>query len=160
MTLSGKLSRSSFLSLRGDDLARPACPDSRNPPPLPICLSHPTAKKQKNNHLSIPSPSPFLLLQSASSLTAPHFTMSDKGISPFKPHLTTCLTSIGSAPQPVRLTPDEKRLYGQLFRIADSGQVGVITGAVAVEFFKKSRLTPSVLAEVIPPQPVKTRLMH
>ena len=52
------------------------------------------------------------------------------------------------SPQPVRLTPDEKRLYGQLFRIADSGQVGVITGAVAVEFFKKSRLTPSVLAEV------------
>lgn len=51
-------------------------------------------------------------------------------------------------PQPVRLTQDEKRLYGQLFRIADSGQVGVITGAVAVEFFKKSRLTPSLLAEV------------
>ena len=52
-------------------------------------------------------------------------------------------------PQPVRLTPDEKRLYGQLFRIADSTQVGVITGAVAVEFFKKSRLTPTTLAEVI-----------
>jgi len=56
-------------------------------------------------------------------------------------------------PQPVRLTQDEKRLYGQLFRIADSGQVGVITGAVAVEFFKKSRLTPSVLAEVHSPPP-------
>lgn len=54
-------------------------------------------------------------------------------------------------PQPVRLTPDEKRLYGQLFRIADSGQVGVITGAVAVEFFKKSGLTPTTLAEVSEP---------
>ena len=56
----------------------------------------------------------------------------------------------GPTTQPVRLTPDEKRLYGQLFRIADAGHVGVITGAVAVEFFKKSRLAPSVLAEVSP----------
>jgi epidermal growth factor receptor substrate 15 len=46
------------------------------------------------------------------------------------------------------LTPEEKRLYGQLFRIADSEQIGVITGAVAVEFFKKSRLSPAILAEV------------
>jgi epidermal growth factor receptor substrate 15 len=50
--------------------------------------------------------------------------------------------------QPVRLTPDEKRLYGHLFRIADSQQVGVITGAAAVEFFKKSRLSPALLAQV------------
>jgi epidermal growth factor receptor substrate 15 len=50
----------------------------------------------------------------------------------------------------VRLTQEEKKLYGQLFRIADSEQVGVITGAVAVEFFKKSKLTPIVLAEVSP----------
>jgi hypothetical protein len=55
------------------------------------------------------------------------------------------------ASQPVRLTPEEKRLYGQLFRIADSGQLGVITGAIAVEFFKKSGLTPAVLADVIEP---------
>jgi epidermal growth factor receptor substrate 15 len=48
----------------------------------------------------------------------------------------------------VRLTPEEKRLYGQLFRIADTEQLGVITGAVAVEFFKKSRLSPAILAEV------------
>lgn len=47
----------------------------------------------------------------------------------------------------VRLTPDEKRLYGQLFRIADADHAGIITGNVAVEFFKKSKLTPSVLAE-------------
>jgi epidermal growth factor receptor substrate 15 len=47
------------------------------------------------------------------------------------------------------LTPDEKRLYGQLFRIADSEQLGVITGPVAVEFFKKSGLTPALLAEVL-----------
>jgi hypothetical protein len=46
------------------------------------------------------------------------------------------------------LTPEEKRLYGQLFRIADAEQIGVITGAVAVEFFKKSRLSPAILAEV------------
>jgi len=48
----------------------------------------------------------------------------------------------------VRLTPEEKRLYGSLFRTADSQQVGVITGAAAVEFFKKSRLSPALLAEV------------
>jgi len=53
-----------------------------------------------------------------------------------------------AAPAPVRLTPEEKKLYGQLFRIADSEQLGVITGGVAVEFFKKSKLTPNVLAEV------------
>jgi len=55
-----------------------------------------------------------------------------------------------TAAQPVRLTSDEKRLYGQLFRIADSGQLGVITGSIAVEFFKKSGLTPAILAEVHP----------
>jgi len=48
----------------------------------------------------------------------------------------------------MRLTPEEKRLYGQLFHIADSEKLGVITGQLAVEFFKKSRLTPSTLAEV------------
>jgi epidermal growth factor receptor substrate 15 len=64
------------------------------------------------------------------------------------------------APQLVRLTPEEKRLYGQLFRIADSAQVGVITGAVAVEFFKKSRLTPATLAEVISPFPVIPKANH
>jgi epidermal growth factor receptor substrate 15 len=53
-----------------------------------------------------------------------------------------------ASPAPVRLTPEEKKLYGQLFRIADSEQLGVITGTVAVEFFKKSKLTPNVLAEV------------
>ena len=52
------------------------------------------------------------------------------------------------APAPVRLTPEEKRLYGQLFRIADADQLGVITGPVAVEFFKKSGLSPALLAEV------------
>jgi hypothetical protein len=53
----------------------------------------------------------------------------------------------------VRLTAEEKRLYGQLFRIADTEQIGVITGSVAVEFFKKSRLSPAILAEVpfVPP---------
>jgi len=55
---------------------------------------------------------------------------------------------MGYTAQPVRLTPEEKRLYGSLFRTADSQQVGVITGAAAVEFFKKSKLSPAILAEV------------
>lgn len=53
----------------------------------------------------------------------------------------------------MRLTQEEKRLYGQLFRIADTEQLGVITGSVAVEFFKKSRLSPAILAEVHCPIP-------
>jgi DNA replication initiation complex subunit (GINS family) len=60
------------------------------------------------------------------------------------------------APQPVRLTPEEKRLYGQLFRIADAAQVGVISSADAVAFFKKSRLTLRTIAEVISPPPRST----
>ncbi|OAA58201.1 EF hand domain protein [Cordyceps fumosorosea ARSEF 2679] len=54
-----------------------------------------------------------------------------------------------SAAQPnLNLTPDEKRLYGQLFRQADTDGVGVVTGDVAVTFFDKTRLDSRVLGEV------------
>ena len=46
------------------------------------------------------------------------------------------------------LSPDEKRLFGQLFQAADTESVGVVTGDVAVKFFEKSRLDPRVLGEV------------
>ncbi len=48
----------------------------------------------------------------------------------------------------LRLMPDEKRLYDQLFRQADEGGVGVVTGDVAVQFFEKTRLDSRVLGEV------------
>lgn len=48
----------------------------------------------------------------------------------------------------LNLTPDEKRLYGQLFRQADTGNAGVVTGEVAVKFFEKTGLDSRVLGEV------------
>jgi DNA replication initiation complex subunit (GINS family) len=48
----------------------------------------------------------------------------------------------------LNLTPEEKRVYGQLFRLADSENVGVVTGEVAVKFFEKTRLDSRVLGEV------------
>lgn len=54
-----------------------------------------------------------------------------------------------SAAQPnLNLTPDEKRVYGQLFRQADTDAVGVVTGDVAVTFFDKTRLDSRILGEI------------
>jgi hypothetical protein len=46
------------------------------------------------------------------------------------------------------LGPEEKRVYGQLFRHADTDNVGVVTGEIAVKFFEKTRLDSRVLGEV------------
>lgn len=48
----------------------------------------------------------------------------------------------------LNLTPDEKRVYGQLFRQADTESVGVVTGDIAVKFFEKTRLDSRLLGEV------------
>jgi hypothetical protein len=48
----------------------------------------------------------------------------------------------------LNLTPEEKRVFGQLFRQADTESIGVVTGEVAVKFFEKTRLEPRVLGEV------------
>jgi len=48
----------------------------------------------------------------------------------------------------LNLTPDEKRVFGQLFRQADTESIGVVTGEVAVKFFEKTRLEPRILGEV------------
>lgn len=48
----------------------------------------------------------------------------------------------------MNLTPEEKRVFGQLFRQADSENIGVVTGEVAVKFFEKTRLEPRILGEV------------
>jgi len=48
----------------------------------------------------------------------------------------------------LNLTPEEKRVFGQLFREADTDGLGVVTGEVAVKFFEKTRLEPRVLGEV------------
>jgi epidermal growth factor receptor substrate 15 len=48
----------------------------------------------------------------------------------------------------LNLTPEEKRVFGQLFREADKENIGVVTGEVAVKFFEKTRLEPRILGEV------------
>jgi epidermal growth factor receptor substrate 15 len=48
----------------------------------------------------------------------------------------------------LNLNPDEKRLFGQLFQLADSKSVGVVTGEVAPKFFERSGLPPMTLGEV------------
>ena len=51
-------------------------------------------------------------------------------------------------PTSLDLSPEERRLFGQLFAAADTDKINVITGEVAVEFFKKTRLSPDILGEV------------
>lgn len=52
-----------------------------------------------------------------------------------------------SAPN-LNLSPEEKRIYGQLFRQADTDSVGVVTGEIAVKFFEKTRLDSRILGEI------------
>lgn len=52
------------------------------------------------------------------------------------------------SPANLNLSPEEKRVFGQLFRQADTENIGVVTGEVAVKFFEKTRLDPHVLGEV------------
>ena len=58
------------------------------------------------------------------------------------------LSCIASGQPNIGLTPDEKRVFGQLFAAADSENLGVVTGELAVKFFEKSGLNPRILGEV------------
>lgn len=55
----------------------------------------------------------------------------------------------------LHLSPEERRLFGQLFSAADSEKIGVVTGEVAVKFLEKTRLPPDVLGEVALPSTVE-----
>lgn len=48
----------------------------------------------------------------------------------------------------LHLSPEERRLFKQLFTAADTDNIGVITGEVAVKFFERTRLPPDILGEV------------
>jgi hypothetical protein len=48
----------------------------------------------------------------------------------------------------LNLSIEEKRVYGLLFRQADTESVGVVTGEIAVQFFEKTRLDSRILGEV------------
>ncbi|PKX89729.1 EF hand domain protein [Aspergillus novofumigatus IBT 16806] len=45
----------------------------------------------------------------------------------------------------LNLTPEEKRVFYQLFQAADTTNLGVITGEIAVPFFEKTKLAPETL---------------
>ncbi|KAM5484786.1 hypothetical protein McanCB56680_002301 [Microsporum canis] len=45
----------------------------------------------------------------------------------------------------LNLTPEEKRVFYQLFQTADKTNLGVITGETAVSFFEKTNLAPETL---------------
>ncbi|KHJ33405.1 putative ef hand domain-containing protein [Erysiphe necator] len=53
-----------------------------------------------------------------------------------------------SATPLLNLTLEEKRLFGHLFRQADSEGIGVVTGEAAVKFFEKTRIEPRILGEI------------
>ena len=55
---------------------------------------------------------------------------------------------VSAATPSLNLSPEEKRVFGQLFREADKENIGVVTGEVAVKFFEKTRLEPRILGEV------------
>jgi hypothetical protein len=44
--------------------------------------------------------------------------------------------------------PEEKRVYGSLYRQADPDGIGVVAGEAAVKFFEKTRIEPGVLGLV------------
>ncbi|ORY10542.1 hypothetical protein BCR34DRAFT_601992 [Clohesyomyces aquaticus] len=58
--------------------------------------------------------------------------------------------SAGADPNqpPLNLSPEEKRAFSYLFQQADTEQLGVITGEVAVKFFERTKLAPAVLGEI------------
>lgn len=56
----------------------------------------------------------------------------------------------------LNLSPDEKRIYGDLFKQADPENLRVVTGDAALSFFDKTRLDSRVLGEVPSPSPCPT----
>lgn len=57
------------------------------------------------------------------------------------------LTEYAAAPN-LNLSPEEKRVFGLLFKQADTDGIGVVTGENAVKFFEKTGIEPRILGEV------------
>jgi hypothetical protein len=61
----------------------------------------------------------------------------------------TPLGAIGKPTHPnLNLTPEEKRVFYQLFQAADTTNLGVVTGETAVSFFERTKLPPDTLGLV------------
>ncbi|KAK5081096.1 hypothetical protein LTR70_008603 [Exophiala xenobiotica] len=56
-------------------------------------------------------------------------------------------TASGAHPN-LNLTPEEKRVYGNLLKEADPDGFGAVSGDVAVKFFERTRLPPDVLGQI------------
>ncbi|GFF82585.1 uncharacterized calcium-binding protein C800.10c [Aspergillus udagawae] len=66
--------------------------------------------------------------------------------SPSATELTEFLDCLAAQRHPnLNLTPEEKRVFYQLFQAADTTNLGVITGEIAVPFFEKTKLAPETL---------------
>ena len=61
----------------------------------------------------------------------------------------------------LHLSPDERRLFGQVFSAADSENLGVVTGDIALKFFpERTKLPSETLGEVSPPERSCLRLLN
>lgn len=58
------------------------------------------------------------------------------------------MDATGESANALNLSPEERRVFGQLFQQADKENIGVVTGEVAVKFFENTRLDPIVLGEI------------
>ncbi|KAH7058928.1 hypothetical protein B0J12DRAFT_378350 [Macrophomina phaseolina] len=106
--------------------------------PDPDALVHHHARQRRSVSLTLTPAAPPNLPQPpshAAPLAASRNTMTDPSQSM---ELNT----------PLNLTPEEKRVFGELFRQADTEQMGVVTGEVAVKFFERTKLPPQVLGEI------------
>jgi hypothetical protein len=57
------------------------------------------------------------------------------------------LTVLAAHPK-LNYTPDERKLFGQLFRECDESGTNIVTGDAAVKLFQRSRIAEAVLGEV------------
>jgi hypothetical protein len=58
------------------------------------------------------------------------------------------LPSTGAARPKLNYTPEERSLFGRLFRECDTDGTNVVTGEAAVRMFQRSRISEQVLSEV------------
>ncbi|KAG5357746.1 putative calcium-binding protein [Yarrowia sp. B02] len=64
------------------------------------------------------------------------------------PSLPVNTATTAHGPMSINLTPEEKKLYGSLFKTADKESVGIVTGEDAKVLFQKSSLSPAILGEI------------
>jgi epidermal growth factor receptor substrate 15 len=69
-------------------------------------------------------------------------------VSLYAQHRDSNLSALAQRHPNLNLTPEEKRVFYQLFQAADTTNLGVITGEIAVPFFERTHLSPDTLGLV------------